>query len=89
MAKLRLDSGTEYDVLTVAKSFDGTCVIILRDDRRLSAIADEFDGAQYLLYIDDDGKETKYNGYSELISIARLKEINFVQISMGKPEEVG
>jgi hypothetical protein len=58
----------------------------MRDERPISVIAAEFEGAE-LTEIERDGAEKTYTGYTELASIGRMDEENLTRISMRKPQK--
>ena len=58
----------------------------IRDERPISVIAEEFEGAE-LTEIQRDGKEKPYTGYTELSSIGRMDEGYLTRISMRKPRK--
>ena len=87
MSVLRTDKGKTYQVeVVVCPSYDGSCVIRLRDDRLLSEIAPEFEGIQRMEYDDEDvGGSYVFEGYSVLYMIMRGIRDGIVQISLRKP----
>lgn len=89
MSVLRTDRGKTYDVeVVVCPTYDGSCVIRLRDERLLSEIAPEFEGVQHMEYEDADvGGSYVYDGYSVLYLIMRGVRDRIVQITLRKPTE--
>lgn len=62
---------------------DGTCMIALRDARRLPAIAQEFDGLSHIHYTNTATGEYDFDGYSELTEICRVGELVNITLKRG------
>lgn len=86
MATLKIADKT-YDVEYVTVAYDGSLIIRMRDERRLSEIAPEFENVEHMEYKNDYvGVDTEYNGYTMLASIFRdTFDTGIVQISLKKP----
>ncbi len=74
MRAITTDRGKTYEVdYAWAPLADGSCLITMQDDRRLSVIAAEFDGLQRIHYADDDSGEYDLEGYSRLTDLDTIQ----------------
>ena len=74
MRAITTDRGEAYEVdYAWAPLSDGSCLITMQDDRRLSVIASEFDGLQRIHYTDDDAGEYDWEGYSRLTDLGTVQ----------------
>lgn len=86
---IKVDGGREYDaVFAYAPTMDGKCVIQLRsDDRPLSEIAREFEGADYIERFSAEEGDAGYTGYTQLQAVERQGDA--VTITMTRPQVEG
>lgn len=86
---IRVDGGREYDaVFAYAPTMDGKCVIRLRsDDRPLSEIAREFEGASCIERLSEEEGDAKYTGYTQLQAVERQGDA--VTLAMTRPKAEG
>ncbi len=73
MRKITTSKGTEHEVdFAWAPTFDGKCLIQLRDGRRVPEIAAEFDGLEHIHFIDAEAeREYDFDGYTAIVGFFR------------------
>lgn len=72
MRTITTSTGKTYDVdYAWAPLMDGSCQIMLQDNRPLSTIATEFEELTNIHFVDTETGEADYTGYSVLFSISR------------------
>lgn len=74
MRAITTDRGNTYEVdYAWAPLADGSCLITMQDDRRLSVIASEFDGLQKIHFVDDETGAADWDGYSRLTDLDTIQ----------------
>lgn len=81
--KLTTSNGHAYDVHWAAVASTKILFIQMDDERPLSAIAQEFEGLEWLRREDEFGGTMLYEGFSELESVKRV-EPGVVLLSLKK-----
>lgn len=75
MKIIKTSKGNTYEVeYASAALFDGSCRILIHDQRPISVIADEFEGLSSILYTDSDVGVYHFDDYSNLIAVSRLND---------------
>lgn len=77
----------EIEFINVPAMASKQLMIELYDERRLSAIAADFEGREEIVRTDNlrEGIETVYSGYTELTAIQRNAQSGSVRITLSKP----
>mgnify|MGYP004620549917 CR=1 FL=1 len=73
--KVKTSKGKEFEAsFAYAPTFDGKCVIGIKDDRPLSLVCSDFEELAYIEKQSNLEGDAKYENYSELVRVDRSKE---------------
>lgn len=82
MRTITLPNGNTYEVKYAwGPTYRGTCEISFNDDRRLPAIAEEFDGIDTINFHDDDVGDLVFKNFTKLVSITERNNEILISLS--------
>lgn len=88
MRQITTSKGKTYEVdYAWGPLYDGSCGISIEDNRKLSVIADEFEGLTTIHLVDTDTGEYDFIGYDVLTEISRAGSKVQMKLIQGVTED--